>query len=172
MTSAPDPIRPTDDEARALAQRLIREARFAALGTLDPESGFPAVSRIALGLGPKGGLWCLISSLAAHSRALHADPRAGLLLGEPGPRGDPLTHPRLSLRAQAIPLPRDDPRHPALRAHWLKLHPKAQLYIDFGDFQFIRFRPLDALLNGGFGRAFRLSTADLALEDHPDADHA
>jgi putative heme iron utilization protein len=48
-----------------------------------------------------------------------------------------------------------------LRAHWLKGHPKAALYIDFADFAFVRLTPESALLNGGFGRAFRLSPEDL-----------
>lgn len=56
-----DPIRPTDDEARTLARGLIASARFGALGVIDPETGFPAVTRIALGSGPDGGLWTLVS---------------------------------------------------------------------------------------------------------------
>lgn len=162
MTTQIDPIRPTDDEARALARGLIAGARFGALGVLDPETGFPAVTRIALGAGPEGGLWTLVSGLSAHSRALRADPRAGLLVGEPGAKGDPLTHPRLSLQAEAHPLGRDDPRHPAARARWLSDHPKSKLYIDLGDFFFVEFRLLSGALNGGFGRAFRLTAADLA----------
>ena len=157
-----DPIRETDDEARALARGLIAQARFGALGVIDPATGFPAVSRVALGPGPGGGgLYTLVSGLSGHSRALRADPRAGLMLGEPGPKGDPLTHPRLSLRIEARPLPRDDPRHADLRARWLADHPKAKLYIDLPDFFFIELVPLDASLNGGFARAYRLSAADL-----------
>ena len=47
------------------------------------------------------------------------------------------------------------------RDHWLKGHPKAALYIDFTDFAFVRLRPVSALLNGGFGRAWRLAPDDL-----------
>lgn len=155
------PIRPTDNDARALARRLIAEARFGALGVIDPATGFPAVSRVALGQGPEGGLFSLVSGLAAHSRALLADPRVSLLIGEPGPKGDPLTHPRLSLQAEARPLPPADPRQSATRARWLADHPKAKLYLDLPDFFFVEFRPLGAALNGGFGRAFRLTPADL-----------
>lgn len=157
-----DPIRPTDDEARALARSLIAGAHFAALGVTDPETGFPAVTRIALGSGPEGGIWTLVSGLSAHSRALRADPRASLLVGEPGPKGDPLTHPRLSLQVMAEPLAPDDPRRAAARARWLADHPKAKLYIDLPDFFFVAFRPVSGALNGGFGRAFRLTPDDLA----------
>jgi len=161
MTDSSDPIRPTDDEARALARSLIAAARFGALGVIDPATGFPAVTRIALGPGPGGGLFTLVSGLAAHSRALRADPRVSLLVGEPGPKGDPLTHPRLSLQAEALPLPPDDPRRADTRARWLADHPKSKLYIDLPDFFFVEFRLIAGALNGGFGRAFRLGAADL-----------
>ena len=57
---------------------------------------------------------------------------------------------------------RDAAEHPPLRAHYLSQRPKATLYIDFGDFRFVRFHVKDALLNGGFGKAFRLTPQDLA----------
>ncbi len=164
MTEAPkpriDPIRPTDDEARALARSLLTGARFAALGTLDP-TGAPQVTRIALGLDADGAPVTLISQLSAHTAALKADPRASLLVGEPGPRGDPLTHPRLTLQVRAAFIARDDRNHAGLRDRWLALHPKAKLYVDFGDFGFVRLDPVSAALNGGFGRAYALTPDDL-----------
>ena len=158
---APDPVRPTDDEARALARRLMEEARHGALGVLDPATGAPHVTRVAVGLAD-GAPLTLISALSHHTRALAADPRCSLLLGEPGPRGDPLTHPRLTLLARAAFVASDDPARPALRAGWLARHPKAKLYMDFADFAFVRLRPEGAHLNGGFGRAYRLVASDLA----------
>lgn len=83
-------------------------------------------------------------------------------MGEPGAKGDPLTHPRLSLQAEALPLAADDPRRAAARARWLADHPKAKIYIDLGDFFFVEFRLIGGALNGGFGRAFRLRAEDLA----------
>jgi putative heme iron utilization protein len=147
----PDPVQPADDAARQLARALMA-ANHAALATLDP-TGAPAISRVAFGLCPHG--------LAAHFAQLQDDPRCSLMVGEVGARGDPLTHPRLMIRAHAAFVAADAPDRPALRAHWLKGHPKAALYIDFADFAFVRLTPESALLNGGFGRAFRLSPEDL-----------
>ena len=161
MADRRDPVNPTDDAARALARDLLASARFAALGVIDPDTGCPVVSRVALALDPAGVPLTLISDLAAHARALVADPRAGLLVGEPGPKGDPLTHPRLSVFVQAEPVARTGADHAALRALWLDRHPKANLYIDFGDFRFLRLRPTGAALNGGFGQAYRLRPEDL-----------
>jgi len=165
MTERRDPINPTDDAARALARDLVAGARFAALGVLDPETGAPVVSRVALALDEGGCPVTLISDLAAHARALAADPRAGLLVGEPGAKGDPLTHPRMSIAVLAETVDRGGPDHARLRGLWLKRHPKAKLYVDFGDFRFVRLRPTGAALNGGFGRAYRLTPEDLAARD-------
>lgn len=152
-----DPIRPTDDEARALARDLIDEARHGALGVIDPGTGGPMVTRIAVVPGPDGVPLTLVSTLSSHTAALDANPACSLLLGEPGDRGDPLTHPRLTLQAQA-----EEADKTALRAHYLRLYPKAQLYYDFGDFRLMRLVPHEAFLNGGFGKAYRMTAGDLA----------
>jgi len=49
----------------------------------------------------------------------------------------------------------------ALKAHYLAHYPKAQLYYDFGDFRLVRFDPTGGLLNGGFGKAYRLDPSDI-----------
>lgn len=151
---------PADDAARALARDLLRAAH-AALAYIDPASGTPGISRIALGLDPQGCPMTLVSALAAHEGALRAHPDCALMVGEVGAKGDPLTHPRLMIRARASFIAPDAPDRPALRDHWLKTHPKSALYIDFADFHLVRLHPQSALLNGGFGRAHRLDAADL-----------
>jgi putative heme iron utilization protein len=151
-----DPVRPTDDEARALARSLVETARFGALGVTDPETGTPMVTRIAVVPGPDGAPLTLISSLSSHTAALDANPACSLLLGEPGAKGDPLTHPRITIQARA-----EVQDKAALKAHYLGLYPKAQLYYDFGDFRLVRLSPVAAFLNGGFGKAYRLTAKDL-----------
>ena len=158
-----DPIRPTDDEARRLARGLLDDAGFGALGVLDPETGAPVVTRITVGVDADGAPLTLVSSLSSHTAALRSDPACSLMVGEPGEKGDPLTHPRLTLQCRAAFVDRQAPDHGALRDLWLEQHPKAKLYIDFGDFGFVRLAVSGAFLNGGFGKAFRLSPADLGL---------
>lgn len=162
MQETIDPIRPTNDEARALARGLMEEALTAALAVVGPD-GAPVVTRIAFGLGVDGKPLSLLSDIAAHTKALEAEPRASMLVGEPGPTGDPLTHPRLTLQVRAEMVRRDDPRHEWLAEAWLAIHPKSKLWIGFGDFHFARFTIESAFLNGGFGKAFRMTPADLAI---------
>jgi len=150
-----DPFRPVDDDALALSRALLTGASHGALGVIDPETGAPMVSRIAFALIEETP-HTLISDLSHHSGALRANPDASVLLGEPGPKGDPLTHPRLTLQARAEPADKA-----ALRTDWLAACPKAKLYYDFADFSLVRLRPLWAHLNGGFGKAYRLTPDDL-----------
>jgi heme iron utilization protein len=98
----------------------------------------------------------LLSGLSHHSKALALDPAASLLVGEPGERGDPLTHPRLTLLGR---VERADKA--ALRDLWLRDHPKSKLYYDLGDFALWRLAVRAAHLNGGFGRAYVLAPGDL-----------
>jgi len=161
MSQAPDPVAPADDVARHLARSLM-QASHAALAWTDPQTGTPGISRIGFALAPDGGPMTLISALAPHFAALHQTPDCALLLGDVGEKGDPLTHPRLMIRAKASFIAPDDPARDGLRAAWLAAQPKAKLYIDFADFALVRLHPQSALLNGGFARAYRLTAADLA----------
>ena len=159
-----DPIRTTDDEARDIARRLIRDMRHAVLGTLVPDSGCPLLTRIAIQTDHDGTPLALLSGLAAHSRALAADRRAGLMVADgTAVKGDVMTHARLSIQAVAVPAAPDPDR----RAAWLERDPKARVYIDLPDFTFWRIEPQGALLNAGFARAYRLLPADL-LPAAPD----
>jgi len=162
-----DPINPTDDDARALGRSLLAAARFGALGVIDPATGAPSVTRVAMVPGPDGHPLTLVSDLSSHTGALRADPACSLLLGEPGEKGDPLTHPRITLACRAQFTEHGADGWADLRAHYLALVPKAKLYIDFTDFCFALLAVRDAALNGGFGKAYRLTPADLGLEPAP-----
>jgi putative heme iron utilization protein len=82
------------------------------------------------------------------------------LLGEPD-KGDPLAHPRITIQCSAARIDRDSDETIILRTLFLSRHPKSALYIDFPDFLFIRLTMMEASLNGGFGKAFRLTALDL-----------
>lgn len=163
MAETPNVLRETDDEALRLARRLVRAARFAALAVVDPETGDPLASRVLLATDVDGVPVVLVSALSGHTRPLATDGRASLLAGEPG-KGDPLAHPRISVRCRAARLERGSADHARVRERFLRRHPKAGLYADFGDFAFFRLVPSEASLNGGFGKAYRLEGRDLLIE--------
>lgn len=160
MPQNTDPVAAADPEARALARSLLA-APHAALAYAEAESGLPSISRIAFGLAPDGTPMTLISALAPHFAGLRRHADCAIMVGEPEGKGDPLTHPRLMVRARASFIEPSDPERPALRDHWLATHPKARLYIDFADFALVRLIPQSAVLNAGFAKAYRLTAADL-----------
>ena len=153
-------IRETDAEAVRLARTLVRTARYGALAALEPGSGAPLASRVATATDIDGTPLILISALSEHTRALLADPRCSLLVGEPG-KGDPLAHPRISLHCRAARLERDTPDHARVSGRYLNRHPKAALYAGFPDFAFFRLDIERASLNGGFGKAYLLAGDEL-----------
>jgi putative heme iron utilization protein len=156
----PDPVQPANDDALSSVRALLALGH-AALAWTDPDTGTPGISRIAFHRDPDAGLLTLVSGLAPHFGALKANPDCALMLGEVGEKGDPMTHPRLMIRARASFIAPDDPARPGLRARWLERNPKAAVYIDLPDFAFVRLAPTSALLNGGFARAFHIAPEDL-----------
>ena len=155
------PLQPVDDTARELARDILSNARFGALAVIDPQSKGPFVTRVAVALDPSGLPVSLVSDLAHHTQALHRNPVCSLLIGEPGIKGDPLTHPRLTITARAWFVRHGDAAHKALSDHYLNQRPKAGLYAGFADFSFLCYQVQGAFLNGGFGRAYQLSPEDL-----------
>lgn len=162
-TPRPDTLRPTDAEARTLARTLMRSARYGALACLNTSTGAPLVSRVAMATAMDGAPLILVSSLAAHTGAILADPRCALLVGEPG-KGDPLAHPRLSINCTAEPLGRESDAAIEAARRFLNKNPKAKLYAGLADFSWFRLDPNSASLNGGFGKAYALERADLLCD--------
>lgn len=163
MNKPDSPILETNEDARLQAKDLLRTARYGALAVIEPETGHPLSSRVAVASDMDGTPLILISRLSGHTRALETDSRCSLLLGEPG-KGDPLAHPRISLFAEAERVERGTQQNEQVRARYLRRHPKATLYVDFPDFAFYRLSILRASLNGGFGKAFELETEDMILQ--------
>jgi len=152
-------LQPVDEEARRQAKLLMRKARYAALAVLDPADGAPVVSRVNVATTMDGRLVFLISNLSQHFAALDGDPRASLLVGEPG-KGDPLAHARLTVIGRAARTAQNDIQG-SIRRRFLAKHPKSELYVDFADFAFWTLEPERISLNGGFGKAFELQPDDL-----------
>lgn len=143
----------------AVARRLLRETRAAALSTLGRRDGTPFGSLVGVSTAIDGTPILLLSGIAAHSRNLAADPRASLLLVAPIGR-DPQTAPRLTLTGRIEPIGEDAE---ARRRH-LARHPDAALWAGFGDFAFHRLVVADGHLVAGFGRATRVAADALLLD--------
>ena len=139
------------------ARTLLRTVRSGALATLTPE-GDPYASLVSLASLPDGSPVLPLSTLAIHTQHLLEDPRCSLLL-DGGGKGDPLTHPRVTLVGRAVQATSEE--RSAWRTRFLRRHPKAAIYVDFGDFAFWKVELRAARVIGGFGRIHGLVAADL-----------
>lgn len=160
MEEKKDVLRETDDEAIRLAKTLLRSSRYGAIAVIDPETGAPVATRVAVASDHDGAPIILVSALSAHTKGIVADPRCSLLLGEPG-KGDALAHPRITIACRAEKIAKDDPRHSRIQWRFLSHNPKSRLYAGLGDFSFFRLETQSASLNGGFGKAYALTAGDL-----------
>lgn len=139
------------------AARLAVAARGATLATLG--GGAPHASLVTPAFGADGAPLLLLSTLAAHTRHLQANPACALLLLGTAPDENPQTTPRLCLRGTAAPVPAASAREPYLRAR-----PYAAAYADFGDFSFWKINVAATQYIGGFAKAESLDTAALQHE--------
>jgi putative heme iron utilization protein len=138
------------------ARKLLRAARSGTLATVA-DGGQPFATLITPACTPDLVLMLLLSDLSEHTRHLRAEPRCSILVTGTPESANPQTAPRTTVTGIAEMA--DDP---ALKARYLAVHPYASLYADFGDFHLWLVRPLGALFVGGFARAVRLRTAELA----------
>lgn len=148
----------------ALARNLVRSKDKAVLAVLAreqvPEAGGPYASLVQVAFDHDGAPLLLISTLADHTKNLHADPRVSLLFDGTEGLAEPLTGPRVSL--QGVAAPTTDKRH---EARYLARFPGAAMYAGFKDFAFWRVAPGRAHQVAGFGK---ISWFDrFASETHP-----
>src|SRR6187551_2806961 len=141
-----------DAPAPSHAERVRTLVEGLSTGTLctlarEP-AGYPYGSLITFGLDAGEPVF-LISELAEHTKNLHADSRASLLIAENRP-GDPLANGRVTLLGRCTPVP-SERRERASQAY-LARHPGASYYADFKDFGFWSLEVTALRYIGGYGR--------------------
>jgi putative heme iron utilization protein len=152
------------------ARTLVHLGRTGTLGTLSRRHpGHPFVSVMPYAPDERGRPLLLISTLAMHTQNLAADPRASLLVAQPG--DDPLALARLTLMGDAGRLAAGE--RPAAREAYLARHQNAIHWVDFDDFAFWRLDVADVYFVGGFGAMDWLTVAGYeAARPDPLADAA
>ena len=147
--------------ADRLAQ-LLHVRRTAALGTLH--AGAPHVSMVPYAIADAGaGFIIHVSTLAAHTKDMQADPRVSLLIAEAEEAAaSALGLERVSVQASAERIASDSPRGSELRAAYMARFPDAEHLFGFADFSLFLLRPASARFVAGFGQAHSLSADTLA----------
>ena len=145
-------------ELVGLAQDLAGQSSAGALGTLDKQ-GYPHTSLVEIHWDGTN-FWLLLSDLATHSRHLKGDGRASIMVHADqrsseegllaGARGTFVGEARV---VEEVPR--------GVREAYLKRHPRAVKYVDFGDFRFYRLVVERARIIAGFGAMGWLKAEDL-----------
>lgn len=139
------------------ARCLLRAASSATLAT--QADGQPFASLVTHAVTPDGTLLLWLSTLSQHTRQLLRDPRCALMAQGVPVGANPQTTPRVTVTGRA-----ERAGETALKVRWLRRHPYAAQYAEFGDFALWRIVPEGGLLVGGFAAAHRLRARDLMCE--------
>jgi putative heme iron utilization protein len=134
------------------ARCVLRAGRVGTLATLS--DGQPFASLVTPAVAPDGAVLLLLSSLAAHTRHLLAEPRCAVMVAGPAINENPQTSPRVTVTGVACRV-----EDAGLRRFWVARHPYASLYADFTDFAVWRLVPEAAHFVGGFAQAAVLDQA-------------
>lgn len=175
----PAPPEPTYAEQ---ARTLVYLGRTGTLSTLScRHPGHPFGSVMPYALDERGRPLLLISSMAMHTQNLEGDPRASLLVMQPGWTEDPLAVGRVTLMGATRRVPESEL---GARERYLARHPKAQHWVDFEDFAFWRLEVGDVYFVGGFAamdwvrsaayqeaRPDPLADAAAGILEHMNRDH-
>jgi putative heme iron utilization protein len=154
------------------ARTLMYLGRTGTLATVSRKHpDWPFGSLMPYGLDVQGRPVFLISTMAMHTQNVRADPRASLLVTQPGWTEDPLAGARVTVMGHVTELPASDLE--PIRAAYLTRYEHAAAWVDFDDFAFYRLEVMDVYYVGGFGAmGWVLATDYTKAEPDPLADVA
>ena len=140
----------TDVAEPSLAERARTLASIGRIGSLSTHSrklaGFPFGSMMPFAADDQGRPVFFISTMAMHTQNLHQEPRASLLITQPGAVEDPLGAARLTLVGEAGIVSADE-----VRELYLSHYENARYWQDYTDFAYYRLEVAGVYFIGGFG---------------------
>ncbi len=143
---------------------LLASTQVASLGSL--RDGAPQVTMVQYAAEPDLAHFYLhLSGLAHHTQNIAADPRVSLMVMERSDHPDPQTWARVSILAQAAPLPAGDPDYQRVKALYLSVFPRAGRSFMLADFDLFRLTPSGGRFVAGFGQIYNLSAKHFGPAD-------
>ena len=141
--------------------KLIAGERMATFST--SYKGTPFGSLTPFIMDKKGNPVLFLSDLAQHTENITKNPRCSIMVHRID-KSDIFNSPRITLAGKAVKV--SDKERDEIKKIYLKRHPEAEDFIDFGDFNFYRIE-LDAIQYiGGFGDINWVDVADYR-KDYP-----
>lgn len=153
----------------ARARALLSAESTGVLSTLSVHrAGYPYGSVTPYALSSRRQPIILISTLAAHTKNLLADPRASLFVGDRHAADDPQAGARVSLLGRAARVPEGDDQQRDARARYLARVPQARRYFETHDFQLWELAVEELRLIAGFGQITWLDGGTVRREPADD----
>jgi len=153
-----------DDVKRAslqAAKAMLAAARTGTLSVVDPETGAPFGALVNVAVDENLNPIILTSTLSRHTQGLLKDARASVVVqGDIPLDKDPLTEMRLTITGRFIAT-----QDHGTRTCYLKRHPYAELYVDFGDFGFWHMDTAKLYVVAGFGRVYNFDMVEVRASD-------
>jgi putative heme iron utilization protein len=131
-------------------RELLAAERHAVLATLSARrEGWPFASIAPYALSDAGEPLLLLSDLAEHTRNLHTDPRASLLVQDSASLADPQAGARVTILGRVDLVPETELRLASQR--YAARHHQAADYLALGGFRLYMLRVREARFINGFG---------------------
>lgn len=132
----------------------------AAFSTINAQSK-PYSSVVGYALDSKGIPFLFISDLAVHTDNVNTNPNVSLMVSETVKRGNNFDNLRVTFSGKMKKV-EDEKTIKELREVYLKKHPDAAVFIDFGDFNYYTLEVETINFVGGFGEIGELTPKEYA----------
>lgn len=126
--------------------KLVKEVKVATLST--DFKGTPFGSLVAYSVDSEGRPYIFISDLAVHTKNIEKNSKVSLMVYKED-KEDLFNSQRITFVGKMVVV--GDKEREVLKKEYLKRHPTAETFIDFGDFNFYRLEVDRIHCIGGFG---------------------
>ena len=145
------------------ARELLLQNSFGVLSTISLDvPGYPFGSVTPYCVDYQCRPLIYISHIAQHTRNILKDPRVSLTAVEGGNSDDVQARGRVTIIANAQPLPDDEA---GARARYFRYFPSARQYDQTHDFAFFRLELVRVRFIGGFGQIYWVEPADFVTKN-------
>ena len=141
---------------------LLETQRIGSLGTLH--AGEPYVSMVPFALLPREAAFVIhVSRLAAHTKDMLESPAVSLLVVAPASAvTPPQATARVTIHADATPLPASGAAHAEAKKAYLERFPESEMMFELADFSLFALKPRSIRFVGGFAQAKTITPEGLA----------
>lgn len=143
-----------EDTSATNSKKMLDKHNIAMISTISTEkegkAAKPYGSVMGYAVDNQGNPFVFISDLAVHTDNIKANPNSSLMIFAADKKGNVFNGSRVTVEGKFV-MVKDKKESAKLRAAYLKKHPDAKIFINFGDFNYFRMEISSIYYIGGFG---------------------